>query len=129
MFTLCAFTIKILENINTGSYGEIFNTLVGGQITNSELRLINGYDDGIVLDKDCYTVSYVSRLYSGSSTVNNAGNNQVFEVYSYVEDDTVSWYESSTSLVAIFIVTASSLAKFISNVATVTVPDSQLTVP
>lgn len=94
-----AFTIKILENINTGSYGEIFNTLVGGQITNSELRLINGYDDGIVLDKDCYTVSYVSRLYSGSSTVNNAGNNQVFEVYSYVEDDTVSWYESSTSQV------------------------------
>lgn len=94
-----AFTIKILENINTGSYGEIFNTLVGGQITNSELRLINGYDDGIVLDKDCYTVSYISRLYSGSSTVNNAGNNQVFEVYSDVEDDTVSWYESSTSQV------------------------------
>ena len=94
-----ALTIKALENISTGSYGEIFKTLVGGQITNSELRLINGYDDGIVLDKDCYTVSYISRLYSGSSTVNNAGNNQVFEVYSDVEDDTVSWYESSTSQV------------------------------
>jgi hypothetical protein len=94
-----AFTIKILEKINTGSYGEIFKTLVGGQITNSELRLINGYNDGIVLDKDCYTVSYISRLYSGSSTVNNAGNNQVFEVYSDVEDDTVLWYESSTSQV------------------------------
>ena len=94
-----ALTIKVLENISTGSYGEIFKTLVGGQITNSELRLINGYDDGIVLDKDCYTVSYISRLYSGSSTVNNAGNNQVFEVYSDVEDDTVSWYESSTSQV------------------------------
>ena len=94
-----ALTIKVLENISTGSYGEIFKTLVGGQIINSELRLINGYDDGIVLDKDCYTVSYTSRLYSGSSTVNNAGNNQVFEVYSDVEDDTVSWYESSTSQV------------------------------
>lgn len=95
IYSPLVFDTSILGSYNTGDHGEIIHTYASGNITNSELRQISGYEDGIVLDTEYTNIYFNSMLYSKTSVVNNAGNSNHIGVFS--SGTTETWNNVTSS--------------------------------